>query len=218
MSFVSYAQNFEDVILWRALKNVPNGFYVDVGAGHPTELSVTKSFYDQGWHGINIEPNGEMYQLLVVARPRDINVHAAAGAREGAAIFYFYDRGVGIVADKPEIRAIFEYHGHQGHQTLLGQVTLDQILTQYPPPEDEIHFLKIDVEGYEPEVLQGLDLSRYRPWVIVGEASLPAGGNRVDQIWAPYLLDHGYNFACFDGLNCFYVRYESRDLHRLLQT
>jgi FkbM family methyltransferase len=213
---MSFAQNGEDVRLWTALSDIKEGFYVDVGAGHPEEISVTKSFYDQGWHGINIEPNAEMYKLLVAARRRDINVYAAAGATTGSGIFYHYDKGVGIVADKPQIRSIFESHGHQGHPTLLGQVTLNHVLTQHPPPDD-IHFLKIDVEGYEPEVLLGIDLSRYRPWIIVAEASLPAGGDRSDQIWAPYLLDNGYEFSVFDGLNCFYVRHESRDRHRQLQ-
>jgi hypothetical protein len=33
--FTSYAQNFEDVMLRRALKNVVHGFYVDVGAQDP---------------------------------------------------------------------------------------------------------------------------------------------------------------------------------------
>jgi peptide methionine sulfoxide reductase MsrB len=54
---ISYAQNFEDIILWRALKNIKNGFYVDVGAGDPVNHSVTKWFYDQGWSGVNIKPN-----------------------------------------------------------------------------------------------------------------------------------------------------------------
>ena len=45
--FISYAQNFEDVILWRALNHVENGFYVDVGAMDPTEHSVTKAFYNE---------------------------------------------------------------------------------------------------------------------------------------------------------------------------
>ena len=56
MTFISYAQNFEDVILWRAFKNLQNGFYVDVGANDPINDSVTQAFYEKGWRGINIEP------------------------------------------------------------------------------------------------------------------------------------------------------------------
>ena len=54
MTFVSYAQNFEDVMLHRALNHVVRGFYIDVGAADPEALSVTKAFYDNGWHGINV--------------------------------------------------------------------------------------------------------------------------------------------------------------------
>jgi hypothetical protein len=54
---ISYAQNFKDVMLWRALKHVKNGFYVDVGAGVPAKHSVTNWFYDQGCSGVNIKPN-----------------------------------------------------------------------------------------------------------------------------------------------------------------
>lgn len=56
MTFISYAQNFEDVRLWRALKQFEHGFYIDVGANDPSHDSVTKAFYDHGWHGINVEP------------------------------------------------------------------------------------------------------------------------------------------------------------------
>lgn len=68
MGIISYAQNYEDVILWRALGGLEDGFYLDVGANDPEELSVTKWFYDQGWHGINLEPSEEYYQLLCKAR------------------------------------------------------------------------------------------------------------------------------------------------------
>ena len=46
MNFVSYAQNFEDVLLWRALRDIEHGFYVDVGAQDPVTDSVSLSFYE----------------------------------------------------------------------------------------------------------------------------------------------------------------------------
>ena len=204
---ISYAQNFEDAILWQALSHIETGFYVDVGAGHPENLSVTRAFYDRGWHGINIEPNGEMYALLLHQRPRDINLCACAGPKNGSETFLYYDRGVGIVANDPRIREIFERHGHKGHETALGQITLNSVFTEFQAP-DAIHFLKIDVEGYELQVLEGLDLGRWRPWIIVAEASLPTTDKRTDQAWNPRLLSNYYQFVYFDGLNCFYVAAE----------
>ena len=63
----SYAQNAEDVRLWRVFSRKAHGFYVDVGAGDPALHSVTKLFYDGGWSGVNIEP-GPGYEKLVKAR------------------------------------------------------------------------------------------------------------------------------------------------------
>src|SRR5271165_5311265 len=85
LMMISYAQNFEDVTLWRAFKDIGVGRYVDVGAFHPEIDSVTKWFYDQGWSGINMEPVPEMFAVIEAARPRDINIRAAAGAAPGTA-------------------------------------------------------------------------------------------------------------------------------------
>jgi hypothetical protein len=62
MTFISYAQNQGDVMLYRALGDVKQGFYIDVGAQDPVIDSVTKAFYDGGWHGIDIEPSTEYFQ------------------------------------------------------------------------------------------------------------------------------------------------------------
>ena len=86
--FVSYAQNFEDVILWRALKHIDRGFYVDCGAYDPTRHSVTKTFYDRGWRGINIEPNPSLLQKFVVHRPLDANLAIAVSDGSGGAELY----------------------------------------------------------------------------------------------------------------------------------
>ena len=76
--FISYAQNMEDVLLWRCFKDLENGTYIDVGANDPSEDSVTKAFYDRGWSGINIEPIQRHHDDLTAQRPRDINLRVAA--------------------------------------------------------------------------------------------------------------------------------------------
>ena len=90
MTIVSYAQNFEDVMLWRALGHIRNGFYIDVGAWSPDKHSVTKLFYEQGWRGINIEPNPVCHAELEEKRKRDTNLKIAVGETTGS-------REIGIV-------------------------------------------------------------------------------------------------------------------------
>src|SRR5690348_8028072 len=85
---ISYAQNFEDVMLYRIFRDRPTGFYVDVGAADPTHHSTTKWFYDLGWRGINIEPQNRFFEALERERPRDINLHCGAGAASGQTLFF----------------------------------------------------------------------------------------------------------------------------------
>ncbi|MFM8643651.1 MAG: FkbM family methyltransferase, partial [Phycisphaerales bacterium] len=80
---VSYAQNFEDVVLRRALGGRERGRYVDIGAYDPTVDSVTKHFYDHGWSGVNVEPVERFHRKFVAERPRDLNLNVAVGAAEG---------------------------------------------------------------------------------------------------------------------------------------
>jgi hypothetical protein len=53
---IFYSRNFEDVLLWRALGNIKNGKYIDIGAHNPIIDSASRVFYEQGWRGIHIEP------------------------------------------------------------------------------------------------------------------------------------------------------------------
>ncbi len=55
MTFVSYAKNFEDFMLWRALGHIRNGFYMDIGAKDSVVKSVSHAFSEQGWHGVHYE-------------------------------------------------------------------------------------------------------------------------------------------------------------------
>ena len=88
MSNISYAQNYEDVMLLRALGGVQHGFYIDVGAQDPVNDSVTKMFYERGWRGINIEPVSHWYERLVADRPHDINLQLAVSDAPGRMHLY----------------------------------------------------------------------------------------------------------------------------------
>ena len=208
MTFISHAQNREDVLLWRALRHVRGGFYVDVGANHPSHDSVTKSFYDRGWSGINIEPLREHYEELARVRLRDVNLQVAAGAQEGE--IDLYDSDVrGLATASLEVAEARRAAGGVVRQCRVPVQRLDTILAAHAP--EQIHFLKVDVEGFEASVLQGIDLTRWRPWLVVVEATKP-NSQDLELGWEPLLTDSGYRFVWFDGLNRYYVADERMSL------
>ena len=211
MTFISYAQNYEDVMLWRAFKDIKKGFYIDVGANDPVIDSVTKAFYDAGWHGINIEPVTEWHDKLQEARPNDINLKLACGTRKGQNTIYDVV-GTGLstmdksIADKHANELDFEIKKEK-----IEVDSLTNICKQYA--NQDIHFLKIDVEGFELQVLKGLDLKKIRPWIIVIEATLPNSQIEDYGKWDGVLTNGQYNFVYFDGLNRFYVASEHDELN-----
>lgn len=204
---VSYAQNFEDVILMRALSGIERGCYIDVGAAWPDQHSVTKAFYEKGWSGINIEPNPIFLNLLKQKRVRDINIGAAAGRVLGSLqINFFKDTGLSTFVDE-----IAEKNIASGFSSVRSEVpvtTLEAIWTLHVPPGQDVHFLKVDVEGFEQAVLEGNNWLKNRPWIVLVEATLPLTQIESYTEWEIILLNSDYEFIYADGLNRFYVAKE----------
>lgn len=215
MSMVSYARNFEDVLLNRVFSGITDGFYVDIGAGHPSEDSVTKTFYDRGWSGINIEP-ADIFAELCPARPRDVNLRMAVYDRAGevtfaqhpgcdAALSHVRKDGSGGIAARPgqpdvEWRRV-------ACDTLAG-------ILQTHAHGRPIDFLKIDAAGSESAITRSTDWRAIRPTVLVIAAPPPPDNAAEDADWEQVLLQHGYIRAYFDGINCFYLPEERPDLLR----
>lgn len=210
MSFVSYAQNLEDVMLYRALKHVECGFYIDVGASHPVNGSITKAFYDRGWHGINIESITESFELFQRHRPEDINLNLAVDNHEGEVIFY---EVVGRTSLSTTIKAYADRHAQAGYKIcthIIRCTTLDSICSKYNI--STVHILKIDIEGGEKALLEGFTFATVRPWVIVIEAVEPNTMVNVSHEWESLILGRNYKLAYSDGVNRFYLAVEHSDL------
>jgi FkbM family methyltransferase len=212
---ISYSQNQEDVVLFRLVQLVPEGFYVDVGAAHPVLDNVTYALYQSGWRGINIEPMKREADLLKEIRPRDITCEVAAGATDGRVTLYAApDENRGATTADKDLVDFYRSSGQSFESFEVDVVRLDQIL------EDNkieiVHVLKIDVEGAERTVIEGALIAKYRPWVLVIEATRPNSTEDVSSEWEKLVLDAGYLLTLFDGLNKFYVRNDMPEVMELM--
>lgn len=205
MTLISYAQNGEDIMLWRALSDIEHGCYVDVGAQDPVDDSVTKFFYQRGWRGINVEPVAHWFGRLAEDRPDDTNVRLLMGSAEAESTIYEVV-GTGLSTTDSALAERYRREARSVVEDRVATRTLDALLAEHAP--EAIHFLKIDVEGAEGEVLRGLDLRRHRPWILVIEATAPNSAIHCHEEWEPGVLSAGYRFVYGDGLNRFYLAEE----------
>lgn len=215
MTMISYAQNAEDVRLRRAFEGQERGFYVDVGAFHPESCSLTKHFYDRGWSGLNIEASPPSFERIAKARPRDVNLACGVARAPGELTFHQFGRDRdGLNTFSAEIAAAHRAAGLVCTEHRIPVFRLADLLAEHAP--ETIDFLNVDVEGFEEDVLAGAELARFRPRVLVVEATLPLSSTPSFEAWEGLVLAAGYLFATFDGLNRFYVREEDADLAEAL--
>ncbi|MCC7277587.1 MAG: FkbM family methyltransferase [Chromatiaceae bacterium] len=202
---ISYAQNGEDVMLFRAFKDLADGFYVDIGAHDPVVGSVTKLFYERGWRGINVEP-GPRFEALVLDRPRDLNLNCAVGL---SGTIKLYEIRSGLSTEDPDIAQEHVAQGYDVVERVVASVPLNEIFVR--AGDRDVHFLKIDTEGAERQILLSGDFTKYRPWIMVVEATYPMTQRSSHQQWE-YILDaHDYRMVWFDGLNRWYLASEHFD-------
>jgi FkbM family methyltransferase len=209
VTVVSYSQNLEDVLLHRVFAEVVGGTYVDIGAAHPDVHSVTKLFYDLGWSGVNVEPQEAYFELLQFSRPRDLNLKLAVAENSGEKEFFTVVGFEELSSLKTEVASSMRQLGKVVNVSSVPTASLKEILEQ--AGMQEVHFLKVDVEGGENEVIAGGDFLTFRPWVIVVEV-VAGGVVEPDLSWITRLATAGYREVYFDGLNKFFLAAERSSL------
>lgn len=208
---ICYTRNFEDVVLQRVLRDVENGCFLDVGACMPEHDSNTFALYEKGWRGICVDPM-EYKDDWAQARPQDIFINAAVGKESGRTDFYVFDEfGQISTGSKDAVEHWRTGNLAPNRKIEVPVYTLDQLLEQHLAGR-ALHLVSIDVEGMEKEVLQGFDLRKHRPWVVVVEAMKPGTQVPTHEEWEPLITGAGYSMVYCDGVNRFYLSDEKADL------
>ncbi len=200
---ISYAQNYEDIFLYRCFSNRSTGTYIDVGASCPVLDNVSFLFYKEGWSGLNVEPIPERFSELEYIRSRDINIKAVVGNCSEPITFI---RTPGLGGTSTVLKTIAEGYNLPDHECAAiecEQKTLKDLCMEYKLRD--VQFLKIDVEGAERQVLEGMDFSFCSPEVLVIEAVQPMSDVPSWGAWEDVVINENYTFAFFDGLNRYYV-------------
>ena len=205
----SYSQNFEDVILWRALRHIKHGRYIDIGAQDPVIDSVSLAFYEAGWRGLHVEPVAFYAQKLRQSRPDEEVLEALVG-RAGKRTVFYQIHDTGLSTSNREMARLQKAAGHKVTTKTFTCIPLSSILDRFQGLD--VNWMKIDVETMEREVIGSWAPSPLRPWIVVIESTKPLLPEQSYIDWEGELIKLGYEFVYFDGLNRFYVSREHPEL------
>lgn len=202
---IAYDQNGEDIVLLRASGGQETGVWIDVGANHPVNESVTKNLYDLGWRGVKVEPFPFLHELLNQHRPRDVNLCAALSDQPGTMVFSQNLSNSDLSSFSPALVAGYRSRGDQVVEREVAVMTLAEVCEKYVS-SPLIDFIKIDVEGHELQVIDGHDFERFPVRVLCIEATAISMSDVQERLAAA-----GLERVLFDGLNAWFVRREELD-------
>ena len=164
---ISYSYGGIDSLILNIFKNQKNGFYLDIGCGHPIKNNNTYLLNKKGWSGINIDLDEDNIDLFNSYRKEDVNLATAVSDKEGETDLYFYHNKSALNTISKE-NADFQKAKVSAIKKIKTQ-TINKIIENSPFKDRKIDFLSVDVEGSELAILKNFDFTKYSPKVIVVE-------------------------------------------------
>lgn len=166
--FKSYGATGEDVLLNKIFKN-NKGFYIDVGALHPINGSLTHNLYKKGWTGLNFDIDEKNIRFFKIFRRRDSSFRMAISSSKGKVNSYIFSSGSGLnTLERSWAEKWSKLIGKDYFIQKLNKTTLTSVVKKFRI-HNKIDLLNIDVEGHEIEVLNGSDFKLFRPKIITIE-------------------------------------------------
>jgi FkbM family methyltransferase len=175
-----------------------SGFFVEVGANHPTYASQTSHLEEAGWTGVLVEPQPDLAAFLVTARSAKVFAVACSAPDNAGRSMPLHVAGPLSSLDRNKMAPGADPH----YVIMVPTRTLDDILQEARAPTP-IDFLSVDVEGHELEVLLGFDFAHWKPRLIMLE-------DHVESLEKHrFLKESGYRLVRRAGNNGWYVPADS---------
>jgi FkbM family methyltransferase len=209
---LSFSADAEDLIAlsWlRAAGVKPSEVrYLDVGAAEPDQISNTYLMALSGGSGVFVEPDPDQAARLRSARPMDVvlNVGIAFDERRSARLWRLTSRVYNTFL-REQAEHIVEVSNRdwapEQRQAIVDSIEIElvpanAILTEHF--NRGLHFLSIDTEGTNFDILRSIDLASHRPIVICVEAG------RSLSHYEQLLSVHGYGLVCHTPDNLIFRR------------
>ncbi len=201
-----YSQEGEEIILMRYFAYKKSGFFVDIGAHHPSRLSNTYKLYQMGWQGVNIDAMPGSMRAFQEKRNRDINVEAAVSDIAQTLSYFKFNESALNTLDAEKAKRIIDDGIYQciGKEEIHTK-TLKQILDKEMLQNNKIDFFTIDVEGFDLKVLKGNDWEKYKPEVIIIETNDIIFDLTLKNETTLYLENIGYKVFAKTNKSVFYA-------------
>jgi FkbM family methyltransferase len=205
------AEGNVDALVWdRFFPAETSGVLVEVGAAHPDYLSVSASYRKRGWNVISVEPNPEFCELHR-AQGHEVLQYACGDHDEDGVDFCVVDsKGTTYRGGNVSYESFSSLSIKESNAELVGSELdvrkievdlrrLDTLLKEYAPSVSHIDVLAVDVEGWECEVLDGLDFEKFTPRVLIIENLFG------DDEYRHYMRARGYELWRYIEPNDIYV-------------
>lgn len=165
----SFSKSGDDILLGQLLKRFKQGNYVDIGAYHPVFGSHTYYFYLRGWRGLCIEPNFKYKDSWGHHRSEDVFVNKGIGRNKELRDYYILESDERNTFSKDYIKH-FSLSNQASTLYKVEMIPLKELLEDNDYINKPIHFMSIDCEGFEMEVLESNDWFKFRPIYILLES------------------------------------------------
>lgn len=171
-----------------AIIDKDRGFFVEAGAndGYMQSNTYWLSRF-RNWTGLLVEPMEELYEECVLERPESAVRRRALVADDYTepTIRMKFGGLMSFVADRPPDEEMFALGLSQGwrdtYEADVPVATLTELLEAIDAPE--VDLLSLDVEGFEPQALAGLDLDRWAPrWILVEVYYVDEGQALIEEV------------------------------------